>query len=169
MFKAKNPQRFFGGTNFVVGETLYEPPALTPAPSIYLDKDGSHWAVRLAGATPRIYDLADVVACQVMDDDGSAERVQVAEAGDLASLVASPMRYSRANAAKKGQMCFALGVVIAVRGTDVTIQVPYITWPTRKSSPVYQQLRAAADHLHDALAPAGDAEGVRDAQDGTRS
>ena len=146
-FGGKDPQRFFAGTNFTVDEVLYEPPALIPAPSIYLDRGHHRWAVRLSGASPRIYSFEDVLACRVADDDGAAERTRIEREGSLASLVANPMRYSQANASKRGDRCFSLGVVIAVHGADVTIQLPYITRPTRRSSPVYHELRAAAYHV----------------------
>lgn len=146
-FGGKDPQRFFAGTNFTVDEVLYEPPALVPAPSIYLDRGHHRWAVRLSGASPRIYSFEDVLACRVADDDGAAERTRIEREGSLASLAANPMRYSQANASKRGDRCFSLGVIIAVHGADVTIQLPYITRPTRRSSPVYHELRAAADHV----------------------
>lgn len=147
LFGKKDPQRFFEGTDFVVSEVLYEPPALVPAPSIYLDAPHRRWAVRLPGAEPHVYSYDDVAACAITDDDGSIEREKLGGGGTLGDFVANPMRVSRANAAKKGTTCFVLGVVVALRDSEATIQLPYITRATPKASAVYRELRKDADHV----------------------
>ena len=145
----KDPQRHFEGMSFTVTRTLFDPPALSMLPAVYVDDGAQLWAVRLPSARPRILRFSDIVRAEVVEDDGEQDRQRLAEAGRkrLAKTLLNPNAISKANAAKKGRRGFGLGVAVAVRNSDAPIQITFVTRAIRKDSAAYAQLHAAAESL----------------------
>ena len=145
LFGKKDPSRYFEGMDFTVTDTIYEPPFATMLPTVYRDAGRGAWAVRYPGAEPKIFSDADVLSCEIIDDDGSAAAELAKEKRSLGDMVANPMLFSRANAAKQKNMCFGLGVAVRVAGVDgAVLSLPLITRPTRRDAVVFTELLHAA-------------------------
>jgi hypothetical protein len=148
---------------FEVTDVLYQAMPLSATPTVYQDETHRTWAVKMPGSTPRVFSYADVLASQMVEDDGTNDFDASKRGADaFSAFVANPMRLSRQNAAGRGASCFSLGVVVKVRGEDGTLlQLPFIATRTSKSSEAYRRIRGEAEALQAAF-EAMASQGARD-------
>jgi hypothetical protein len=157
LFGKDKTRELLSKEGFEVTSVLYQAMPLSAAPTVYQDEVHLAWAVRMPASEPRIFSYADVLASQVVEDDGTQAPDEAQPGADsFASFVANPMRASRRNAARRAETCFSLGVAVRVRGAEgALLQLPFIASRTSKSSDAYRRIRAEADALHEAFEAMG--------------
>ena len=149
LFKKKNPQDAFDPGVFTITDTILDPPRFTFLPAIYQDATRRKWAVHQRGATPRIFDYADVLQCEIVET-GNPEDVPELSNRELAQqILINPAKAAKINAAKRN-MCLGMGVVVAVQtGKDEVskLEIPVMTDEVKRDSNLYKSYRNVAEKI----------------------
>ena len=114
LFKKKNPQDAFDPDVFTITDTILDPPRFTFLPAIYQDATRRKWAVHQRGATPRIFDYADVLQCEIVETGNPEDVPQLSNRELAQQILINPAQATKNNAAKRN-MCLGMGVVVAVQ------------------------------------------------------
>ena len=144
-FRRKDPQALFGTSGFSITSTLFEAPAFSFLPDIYQDATSKKWAVSYHGASPVIFDFADVIDAVLVEDGSLDVRAVEDKRGLFKQVVKNPARVSKAAAGADGSMCPGLTLRITTNSNRVDdgvgeLLIPIITRPVRTSSLTYKQL-----------------------------
>lgn len=132
-------------------KTIFEAPRFSFLPSFYQDEKNKKWAVVLKGMPAAIHSYADIVDCQVIENEAFDSKGADQKAL-FKKILMNPALVSKANASKNGKYCTSMHVVLqvlAANGEVSTLGVPLVQKEVRRDSSAYEMIKQVAKKMRD--------------------
>ena len=132
---------------FEATRTILAPMPVLGIPEVLVDEARGLWSVRAAGAEqPSIYRCSDIRFCEIFEVEGD-QQPEPEGFRALGDILANPMAVSRANAARRRDRVFGVGVLVEMAEPVAPVRIGLWARQLKRGSRAYRNVVDSAQKL----------------------
>ena len=132
---------------FEATRTILAPMPVLGIPEVLVDEARGLWSVRAAGAEqPSIYRCSDIRSCEVFEVEGD-QQPEPEGFRALGDILANHMAVSRANAVRRRDRVFGIGVLVEMAEPVAPVRIGLWARQLKRGSRAYRNVVDSAQEL----------------------